>query len=68
VVIAHVPGSNARVILIHEPAGFRHDIRFRDHIFRHGAFEGIHLLACLADEFRERLPDEPGYTMIVRSC
>lgn len=55
-VIAHVPESNAEVIPLHEAAGFRRDILLRDHIFRRGSFEGLHLLSCLADEFRERFP------------
>jgi hypothetical protein len=29
----------------------------RDHIFRDGRFEGLHVLSCLADEFRERFPE-----------
>jgi len=55
-VIAHVPESNAEVIPLHEAAGFRRDILLRDHIFRAGRFEGLHLLSCLANEFRERFP------------
>jgi RimJ/RimL family protein N-acetyltransferase len=55
-VIAHVPESNAEVIPLHEAAGFRRDILLRDHIFRGGRFEGLHLLSCLASEFRERFP------------
>jgi RimJ/RimL family protein N-acetyltransferase len=55
-VIAHVPESNAEVIRLHEAAGFRRDILLRDHIFRAGRFEGLHLLSCLASEFRERFP------------
>lgn len=55
-VIAHVPESNAEVIPLHEAAGFRRDILLRDHIFRAGRFEGLHLLSCLASEFRERFP------------
>ncbi|MFZ0919320.1 MAG: GNAT family protein [Candidatus Dormiibacterota bacterium] len=55
-VIAHVPDSNAGVIALHEAAGFRRDIVLRDHIFRAGRFEGLHLLSCLASEFRERFP------------
>lgn len=55
-VIAHVPESNAEVIPLHEAAGFRRDIVLRDHIFRAGRFEGLHLLSCLASEFRERFP------------
>src|ERR1035437_6165027 len=53
-VIAHVPESNADVIHLHEAVGFRRDIVLRDHIFRAGRFEGLHLLSCLASEFRER--------------
>jgi RimJ/RimL family protein N-acetyltransferase len=55
-VIAHVTESNAEVIPFHEAAGFRRDTTLRDHIFREGGFEGLHLLSCLADEFRERFP------------
>lgn len=55
-VIAHVPESNAAVIRLHEAAGFRRDILLRDHIYRAGRFEGLHLLSCLAGEFRERFP------------
>ena len=55
-VIAHVPESNAGVIPFHEAAGFRRDTLLRDHIYRAGRFEGLHLLSCLADEFRERFP------------
>jgi RimJ/RimL family protein N-acetyltransferase len=55
-VIAHVTESNAEVIRLHEAAGFQRDILLRDHIFRNGRFEGLHLLSCLADEFRERFP------------
>jgi RimJ/RimL family protein N-acetyltransferase len=55
-VIAHVPESNAEVIPLHEAAGFRRDTLLRDHIFRAGRFEGLHLLSCLASEFRERFP------------
>jgi len=55
-VIAHVPESNAEVISLHEAAGFRRDILLRDHIFRSGRFEGLHLLSCLDSEFRERFP------------
>jgi RimJ/RimL family protein N-acetyltransferase len=55
-VIAHVTESNAEVIPFHESAGFKHDVLLRDHIFRQGRFEGLHLLSCLADEFRERFP------------
>jgi RimJ/RimL family protein N-acetyltransferase len=40
----------------HEAAGFRHDTLLRDHIFRNGRFEGLHLLSCLSGEFRERFP------------
>jgi ribosomal-protein-alanine N-acetyltransferase len=56
-VIAHVTESNAGVMRLHESAGFRHDVMLRDHIFRGGAFEGLHLLSCLEDEFRERFPE-----------
>jgi hypothetical protein len=45
------------VMRLHESAGFRHDVMLRDHIFRGGAFEGLHLLSCLEDEFRERFPE-----------
>jgi RimJ/RimL family protein N-acetyltransferase len=55
-VIAHVTESNAEVIPFHEAAGFKHDTMLRDHIFRQGRFEGLHLLSCLSDEFRERFP------------
>jgi ribosomal-protein-alanine N-acetyltransferase len=55
-VIAHVPESNAGVLRLHEAAGFRRDMLLRDHIFRQGAFEGLHLLSCLEDEFREQFP------------
>jgi len=55
-VIAHVTESNAEVIALHEAAGFKRDILLRDHIFRQGRFEGLYLLSCLADEFRERFP------------
>jgi RimJ/RimL family protein N-acetyltransferase len=55
-VIAHVPESNADVIPFHEAAGFRRDMLLREHIFRDGQFEGLHLLSCLAQEFRERFP------------
>jgi RimJ/RimL family protein N-acetyltransferase len=55
-VIAHVTESNAEVIALHEAAGFKLDILLRDHIFRQGRFEGLYLLSCLADEFRERFP------------
>lgn len=55
-VIAHVPESNSEVIRLHEVCGFQRDILFREHIFRRGRFEGLHLLSCLADEFRERFP------------
>jgi RimJ/RimL family protein N-acetyltransferase len=55
-VIAHVPESNEDVIALHEASGFRRDILLRDHIFRAGRFEGLHLLSCLASEFRERFP------------
>jgi RimJ/RimL family protein N-acetyltransferase len=55
-VIAHVPESNADVIPFHEAAGFRRDTLLREHIFRAGRFEGLHLLSCLAHEFRERFP------------
>jgi [ribosomal protein S5]-alanine N-acetyltransferase len=58
-VIAHVPESNADVIRLHEAAGFRRDTTLRDHIFRQGRFEGLHLLSCLEDEFRERFPQNP---------
>jgi RimJ/RimL family protein N-acetyltransferase len=58
-VIAHVPESNAGVLRLHEAAGFRHETLLRDHIFRRGAFEGLHLLSCLEDEFRERFPGPP---------
>ena len=61
-VIAHVPESNAAVIRLHENAGFRRDILLRDHIFRRGRFEGLYLLSCLADEFRERFPTERATT------
>jgi RimJ/RimL family protein N-acetyltransferase len=59
-VIAHVPESNAGVIPFHEAAGFRRDTLLRDHIYRAGRFEGLHLLSCLADEFRERFPAAAG--------
>lgn len=55
-VIAHVPESNADVIPFHEACGFRRDTLLREHIFRAGRFEGLHLLSCLAHEFRERFP------------
>jgi RimJ/RimL family protein N-acetyltransferase len=55
-VIAHVTESNAEVIALHEAAGFKLDILLRDHIFRQGRFEGLYLLSCLEDEFRERFP------------
>lgn len=55
-VIAHVTESNAGVIPFHEAAGFKHDTLLRDHIFREGRFEGLHLLSCLSEEFRERFP------------
>ena len=55
-VIAHVPESNSEVIRLHEAAGFQRDILLRDHIFRAGRFEGLHLLSCLAEEFRDRFP------------
>jgi ribosomal-protein-alanine N-acetyltransferase len=55
-VIAHVPESNAEVIRLHEAAGFRRDTLLRDHIYRRGAFEDLHVLSCLEDEFRERFP------------
>jgi RimJ/RimL family protein N-acetyltransferase len=51
-VIAHVPESNAEIIGLHESSGFRRDLLLRDHIFRRGRFEGLHLLSCLEDEFR----------------
>lgn len=60
-VIAHVPESNSEVIRLHEAAGFQRDILLRDHIFRAGRFEGLHLLSCLAEEFRDRFPSgRPG--------
>ena len=46
-VIAHVTESNAAVIPFHEAAGFKHDTLLRDHIFRQGRFEGLHLMSCL---------------------
>ncbi len=55
-VIAHVTESNAAVIPFHEAAGFTHDTLLRDHIFRNGRFEDLHLLSCLSEEFRERFP------------
>lgn len=55
-VIAHVTESNAEVIPFHEAAGFTRDTLLRDHIFRQGRFEGLHLLSCLSGEFRERFP------------
>ncbi len=55
-VAAHVTESNAEVIPFHEAAGFKRDIVLRDHIFRQGRFEGLHLLSCLDNEFRERFP------------
>jgi RimJ/RimL family protein N-acetyltransferase len=55
-VIAHVPESNTEVIRLHEAAGFRSDMLLREHIFRAGRFEGLHLLSCLEGEFRERFP------------
>jgi RimJ/RimL family protein N-acetyltransferase len=55
-VIAHVTESNAAVIPFHEAAGFKQDTLLRDHIFRNGRFEGLHLLSCLSGEFRERFP------------
>jgi RimJ/RimL family protein N-acetyltransferase len=55
-VIAHVTESNTAVIPFHEAAGFKHDVMLRDHIFRDGRFEGLHVLSCLAGEFRERFP------------
>jgi RimJ/RimL family protein N-acetyltransferase len=55
-VIAHVTESNAAVIPFHEAAGFKHDTLLRDHIFRQGRFEGLHLMSCLSSEFRERFP------------
>jgi RimJ/RimL family protein N-acetyltransferase len=55
-VIAHVPESNAEVIRLHEAAGFRSDVLLREHIFRAGRFEGLHLLSCLEGEFRDRFP------------
>jgi RimJ/RimL family protein N-acetyltransferase len=59
-VIAHVTETNAEVIKLHEAAGFKRDILLRDHIFRGGKFEGLYLLSCLAEEFRERFPlDRP---------
>lgn len=58
-VIAHVTESNSEVIRLHEAAGFKQDILMRDHIFRQGRFEGLHLLSCLAGEFRERFPNGP---------
>lgn len=58
-VIAHVPESNEGVIRLHEACGFRRDIVLRDHIFRRGGFEGLHLLSCLDTEFRQRFPSGP---------
>lgn len=55
-VIAHVTESNAEVIPFHEAAGFSHDVMLREHVFRQGKFEGLHLMSCLADEFRQRFP------------
>ena len=55
-VIAHVTESNEDVVRFHEAAGFRRDTLLRDQIFRRGRFEGLHLMSCLADEFRERFP------------
>jgi RimJ/RimL family protein N-acetyltransferase len=55
-VIAHVTESNEDVVRFHEAAGFRRDTLLRDHIFRGGRFEGLHLMSCLADEFRARFP------------
>lgn len=55
-VIAHVPESNAEVIALHEACGFTPDILLREHIYRRGRFEGLHLLSCLDSEFRERFP------------
>lgn len=57
-VIAHVTESNAGVMRLHESAGFRPDVLLRDQIFRGGVFEGLYLLSCLEDEFRERFPRE----------
>jgi diamine N-acetyltransferase len=59
-VIAHVPESNSDVIGLHEACGFRRDILLREHIFRNGRFEGLHLLSCLDVEFRERFPRAEG--------
>jgi RimJ/RimL family protein N-acetyltransferase len=61
-VIAHVTESNAEVIRLHEAAGFKRDILLRDHIFRSGRFEGLYLLSCLAEEFRERFPIDRSTT------
>lgn len=61
-VIAHVTESNADVIRLHEAAGFKRDILLREHIFRSGRFEGLYLLSCLAEEFRERFPINRGTT------
>jgi RimJ/RimL family protein N-acetyltransferase len=61
-VIAHVPESNAEIIGLHESAGFRRDIVLRDHIFRRGRFEGLHLLSCVEDEFRALLTTDPHHS------
>lgn len=53
-VYAHVVESNPEALAFHEKCGFRRDALLRDHIFRAGRFEAVHLLSCLAEEFRDR--------------
>ena len=48
--------SNAPVWRLHETFGFRQEARFRDHVFKDGAWQDVLGLGILEDEWRERRP------------
>ena len=54
-VIAHVTAGNSRVVRLHRALGFQEECLLREHVFRNGRFEDVHLLALLSSAFAARL-------------
>ena len=46
-----------RAIRCYEKAGFRHEGRLREALFRHGSYHDILVMGILEDEFRAQWPD-----------
>jgi RimJ/RimL family protein N-acetyltransferase len=54
-VFAHITESNAKVLAFHAKAGFGLEHTLKEHIFKHGKFESLHLMSVLADEFSQHI-------------